>query len=574
VSVPSDVQATFAATLVDEWVAAGVSQAVVCPGSRSTPLVLALAEREEIAVHVRLDERGACFFAVGLARATGWPALVCTTSGTAAAELHAGVVEASHDRVPLIVCTADRPARLHHVGAPQTIEQTGLFGRAVRRSLDPGVPVAADRGWWRSFAASVVQSAVEESGPVHLNLAFEEPLLGTAGPLPPPTARPRATRRWPLATDAAVAEACWARPGLIVAGAGGPQPRLVLALADRLGWPVLADPRSGARLEHPGVIAAADAILRDPEVRAALAPETVLLLGRPWASRVLAELVETTGRNGGTVVAVGEVLDDPARVVRAFHRVEAASFVTRLTEAARPVAGAWRGRWERAEAAAQGAIDKVLESDALSAGGLATEPGIARHLFGTLEATTVLFASSSMPVRDLEWFGAARPAPPRVLANRGVNGIDGVVSSALGVAAGRSAPVVALLGDLAFLHDATSFAEVGADRHGSCTFVVLDNSGGGIFSFLPQARDLDPARFEQLFGTAPQVSVASVGEGYGLPVETVSSLSGLDGALARFVGRSDRSLVVVRVPPRAENARLHDRLDEAVAEAVGAALGW
>ena len=161
-----------------------------------------------------------------------------------------------------------------------------------------------------------------------------------------------------------------------------------------------------------------------------------------------------------------------------------------------------------------------------------------------------------------------------MLSNRGVNGIDGVISSALGVSAGQSAPVVALVGDLAFLHDASALVALGDDAGGSCTLVVLDNGGGGIFSFLPQATELDAARFEQLFGTTPQVSVASVGRGFGLQVEAVSDLAGLDAALDRFVGRSDRGLVVVEVPGRAENRLLHDRLHAAVAEVLGASLGW
>lgn len=461
-SVPiADVQATFAATLVDEWVAAGLVHAVICPGSRSTPLVLALAERDEIELHVRLDERGACFFAVGLALGSGSPALVCATSGTAAAELHAGVVEASHARVPLLVCTADRPPRLHHVGAPQTIEQAGLFSPAVRRSFAPGLPRDDDRGWWRRLGAASVRAAIEQAGPVHLNLAFEEPLLGTPGPLPP--GAPSATRiergggRARLRPEGG----WWRRRGVIVAGARGPDPAAVLALADRLGWPVLADPLSGARLDHPAVIGAADAILRHSATAAALTPETVLSVGRPWASRVVAEFLVASRRAGAEVVAVGAELFDPGRAVTTAYRTDPTSFLaavaTKGTE--RPIG--WLDAWARAEKLAEAALDEALAVDWSSAEGRATEPGIARHLYASLERPAVVFASSSMPVRDLEWFAAPRPAPPWVLANRGVNGIDGITSSALGVAAGQSGPVVCLLGDLAFLHDVSALATVG-----------------------------------------------------------------------------------------------------------------
>ena len=179
------VQATFAATLVDEWVDAGVTDAVVCPGSRSTPLALALAAR--LRVHVRLDERSAGFFAIGLAMASGTPTVLCVTSGTAAAELHPAVVEAHQGRVPLIVCTADRPPELHHVGASQTIDQVGLFTTSTRWFCDPGVPEESQAASWRPLAARAVAEARDGPlgpGPVHLNLAFREPLIGSAGPLP------------------------------------------------------------------------------------------------------------------------------------------------------------------------------------------------------------------------------------------------------------------------------------------------------------------------------------------------------------------------------------------------------
>ena len=567
-SVPTgDVQATFAATLVDEWVAAGLRHAVVCPGSRSTPLALALAGRGEIDLHVRLDERGACFFAIGLGLATGTPAVVCTTSGTAAAELHAGVVEASHARVPLIVCTADRPPRLHHVGAPQTIEQVGLYGSAPRRSFDPGVPRDADRGWWRRLGAASYRAALEGAGPVHLNLAFEEPLVGSAAALPSPPLPSPATGSRPVPAPAA--GGWWRRRGLILAGAGAPL--ATLEVAERLGWPVLADPISGLRLRRPGVVGAADAVLRDRAARAALVPEVVLVVGRPWASRVVAEFVESSGRAGAEVVAVGEVLDDPARVVGRFHRADPEAFFDRLDPAWAGRDDRWRDRWERAEALAQRAIDETLLADPVARGGRATEPGVARHLFGTLERPSVVFVSSSMPVRDLEWFGAPRPDPPRVVANRGANGIDGVTSSALGLAAGQDGPVVCLLGDLAFLHDASALAALGA-RRGSCTLVVLDNGGGGIFSFLPQADTLSEERFEQVFGTAPSVSVGAVGRGFSLPVAEVATLGELDTALARFVGVEPCALVVVAVPDRAQNRALHDRLHAAVAGALAAGL--
>ena len=569
----ADAQATFAATLVDEWVRAGVTHAVVCPGSRSTPLVLALADRDEIELHVRLDERGACFFAVGLSVATGVPSVVCTTSGTAAAELHAGVVEASHAGVPLIVCTADRPARLHGVGAPQTIEQSNLYGGAVRWFFEPGPADGNHTAGWRSIGARSVVEAVTAAGPVHLNLAFDEPLLGTAGPLPEgrgagapweaPSARPS------IALDVARDVERWGRPGVIVAGGGTPVPPMVLEVADRLGWPVLADPRSGLRTDHPAVIAAADAFLRDPGVRDALRPGTVLSLGGSWVSRIVGEFLADAGAE---IVAVNpSPTVDPDKVKHQVLRGDPVGLLEALAGA--PVAGQgqWRERWERVEIAAQGAIDKTLDNDPLSAGGRATEPGLLRRLLAALDAAHTMVVAPSMPVRDLEWFGAPRADPPRVLANRGANGIDGVTSTAFGVAAGAVGPVVAVLGDLAFLHDVSALVPVGHVT-GSCTLVVLDNGGGGIFSFLPQAAALAAERFERLFGTAPRVSITEVARGFGVPVADVSTLAALDEALGRFVGVPARSVIRVALPSRTDNVALHERIHRAVGASARSVL--
>ncbi len=275
------VAASFSATLVDEWVRAGLTDAVLAPGSRSTPLAVALARESRIALHVRLDERSAAFFALGIGLATGRPAVLLTTSGTAAVEVHAAVVEAHLSRVPMIVCTADRPPELHHVGAPQTIEQGGLFAGAVRFFAEPGVPDDRGRWSWRSLGSRLVAEATVGPmgpGPVHANLAFREPLLEMPGELPPgrrngrPWHRAGIVRRVPepASLDALVGLTRPAARGLIVAGAGAGTPEVVRRLADTLGWPVLADPRSGARV--PGAagaptVAAADALLRVETLR-------------------------------------------------------------------------------------------------------------------------------------------------------------------------------------------------------------------------------------------------------------------------------------------------------------------
>jgi 2-succinyl-5-enolpyruvyl-6-hydroxy-3-cyclohexene-1-carboxylate synthase len=283
--VAENVASTFCATLVDEWIARGVRHAVVAPGSRSTPLALALAARTELAVHVFHDERSASFAALGLGRSTGVPAVVICTSGTAAAQFHAAVAEADLDEVPLIVCTADRPPELRDVLAPQAIDQNRLYGSMTRWFVDPGVPDAAMRGAWRSIARRAAWTAAgERPGPVHLNLPFREPLVGDVGALPAFDAAASSSVGPRVLADADVAElaAVLESPrGVIVAGGGSYDGDAVLALAASLGWPVLADARSPARRDHPNVIGAFDGVLRHTRFAGDHKPLVVLRVGSP-----------------------------------------------------------------------------------------------------------------------------------------------------------------------------------------------------------------------------------------------------------------------------------------------------
>jgi 2-succinyl-5-enolpyruvyl-6-hydroxy-3-cyclohexene-1-carboxylate synthase len=540
------VQATFAATLVDEWVRAGLTDAVICPGSRSTPLALALADRSGVRLHVKLDERSAAFFAVGLSLASGVPTVICTTSGTAAAELHPAVVEAHQARVPLIVCTADRPPELHHVGASQTIDQIGLFTTATRWACAPGVPGAEQAASWRPLA---VRAFAEASwgplgpGPVHLNLAFRDSLLGQSGPLPP---RAGPTLDRPAQAAVSLTDPLPGRGVFVVGGGATRNPAQLLTVSQRLGWPVLADPRSGCRLD--GTIAAADAIMRaDPPLA-----ETVVLLGVPWLSTALADYVGRTAAHGARVVAIDPwgQWADPTHVVGEFLRADADAWVEAALRTAAVADPAWLPMWLAMEARAQAAIGDALGHDL-------SEPVVARMLFRQAAMVdAAIMVSASMPVRDLEWFAPTLPAPPAVMANRGANGIDGVVSTALGIAAsGRR--TFALLGDLAFLHDVSGLVNL---PDVPCTFVVLDNGGGGIFSFLPQAAALDPARFELLFGTPPSSDVGSVARAFGLTVHEVATVGELDTAL----NGPAPALVRVKVPGREENAALHEAVNQAV----------
>lgn len=570
---PEDVQATFCATLVDEWARAGVVDAVIAPGSRSTPMALALAGDGRIRVQVHHDERSAAFLALGCSLVTGEPTVVLTTSGTAAVELHPAVVEADLSLVPLLVCTADRPPELFDVGAPQAIDQIHLFGRSPRWAHAPGVADAAGAPRWRSLAARAYAEATgTKPGPVHLDLAFREPLLGTAGELPPAREGgegPWAWRNPPGAPEDPVIDPrqdLQGRRGVVLAGPGSGDGEAVAALAGALGWPVVAAPQAPVWRAPGATVVGADPILRDPAAAEALRPEVVLHLGLPLASRVVGEWAASSGATHLVAAGPGRWVDP--------HGIAAvvlgddldgllAAWAARLDGIEPADGGAWRRRWQAASDAAQAALAEVLEEAAGP-----TEPGAAAALVEALPAGGRLVVSSSMPVRDLEWY-VAGGRDVEVLANRGANGIDGVVSTAVGVAAASGAPTALLIGDVAFLHDTNGL--IGAAQRGAdLVAVVIDNDGGGIFSFLPQGQTLPEPTFEQLFGTPHGLDLVAVARSFG------ASASVVDGDLAGAVGAALTAggvhVLVVRTE-RAANRALHARLNDAVAASVAVALG-
>ena len=578
---PSDLQASFCAALVDEWQRGGVCAAVVSPGSRSTPLALAIAA-SGLPLHVVLDERSAAFVALGIGRATGRPAVLACTSGTAAAQYHAAVVEADLDRVPMIVCTADRPPELHGIGAAQTIDQHHLYSGSVRWYCDPGVAGAENRSAWRSVGARSVIEAIDGPpgpGPVHLNLPFREPLVGVADWVPDGRADGEAWHRSvrsqrTLATEAA--EKLRARiggtRGVIVAGGGTGDPTAVLALAARLGWPVLADPRSGCRLPEDVVISTADAFLRDTLIAEQLRPDVVLRFGGPWASKVLGQWLDSAGLD--MLVDPHSAWVDPRRSAESVLHADTVSVCDSLGNTV-PAPEDWARRWRSAERSACAALGRLLDppdSDQEQFAPGLREPAVARALLGSLPDGAQLVVSSSMPVRDVEWFGAPRRGV-RVHVNRGANGIDGVVSTILGVAAAGVGPTTGLLGDLAFLHDIGALVWA-ANGTVDATIVVVDNGGGGIFEFLPQASSssVGRERFEMLFGTPQRVDVAVAARGFGHHVTVVDNVGALVDSVRSAQGRPGVDIVVIRTD-RVANVGGHDTLNAAVIASVRSAWG-
>jgi 2-succinyl-5-enolpyruvyl-6-hydroxy-3-cyclohexene-1-carboxylate synthase len=564
----------LAAVLADEFARAGLRHAVIAPGSRSTPLAIALDADERVRVHVRVDERSAAYCALGIARAGGAPAAVVTTSGTAASIVHPAVVEADAARVPLLVLTADRPPELRHAGANQTIDQLALFGRATRWFCEVGVPepLPHANAYWRSTAchawAAASGAGGAPPGPVHLNLALREPLVPEGPGFGHPLDGRPGGGRWTAVTPGTavlgaadaerLAELVASTPrGLIVAGDTSADVRPLLDLAKAAAWPLLAEPQSGIRT-GPCAVSTYDLLLRSAAFASAQRPDIVLLAGRVALSRPLAAWLDAS---------VPQVLLDPhgawldpGRVVGEVVAADPGATAAALAAALAPrEPGAWSHAWAAAERRAREALDRVLD-----AGDAPSEPRTARDLAATLPDGSLLVVASSMPVRDLAATMVPR-AGLRVIGNRGASGIDGFCSTAIGAALAHDGPVAGLAGDLSLLHDATGLLTPGSER-GDLVVVVVNNDGGGIFSFLPQASS-GAASFEKLFGTPHGVEVAALAAAYGCGYRRVEAAGGVPAAVEGARRDGGVQLVEVRTE-RGANVELHRRIERAVVAAV------
>jgi 2-succinyl-5-enolpyruvyl-6-hydroxy-3-cyclohexene-1-carboxylate synthase len=531
---------------------------VVAPGSRSTPLAVALAQNDAIEVHVFHDERSASFAALGIGSASGFPAVLLCTSGTAATHFHGAVVEAHQSDVPMIVCTADRPPELRDVGAAQTIDQTHLFGSATRWFHDPGVASRDAASTWRSLAARSVQAAVGvRPGPVHLNLPFREPLTGEVVDMPSPR-----EKKWSdvirLGSSenqdiSEIVKAISGRRGVIIAGRGAS--RDVLSLSASLGWPIFADAVSGVREQNNSVVIGFDAILRSEVFASSHVPEFVIRIGAPPASKVLAQWVK---KNECRVVQLrsSEMVTDPDHTVEFTVIGDVATTTRNLAASTTSCDKTWIQEWADAEEATQKAITDWTSKNF-------SEPSIARTVTAAMTVGSHLVVSSSMPIRDVEWFGTSTSGVT-VHSNRGTNGIDGVTSTAVGVALSTKARVTVLIGDVACLHDSNGLWAL-SRRDVDLTIVVTNNDGGSIFSFLPQAQIVSNSDFELLYGTPHGASFEHLAATHGIAYERVTSVKNLEATLQKGGTR------LIELPcDRFANVSQHEALQLAVVAAVEA----
>ena len=576
----------WAALLVEELVRQGTTFFVVCPGSRSTPLAVAASLNPRAEVLVHWDERAAAFVALGWGKATGRPAAVVTTSGTAVANLLPAAVEARQAGMPLLLLTADRPPELRETGANQAIRQPGLFATVARWETDLGTPSAdVDPAFVLTTVAEAVARA-RDGGPVHLNCPFREPLAPTSdgadGPAllarlgdwvdgHDPYTRPLHPASRPEVGDLAHRLDTVAR-GLVVLGpldaTDTDTAPAAVEIADRLGWPLMVDLLSGARLGRDGT--AADLALLSERLRAEL-PEAVLQFGgRPTSKRLARWIADARPALYVHVHPRAERIDPDHRVT---HRLVGppGPLALALAEALHaqvdrgPSPEAWRTRWVAACAAARAAANAVLDASDLS------EPQVARTLARSLPKGGGLVVAASMPVRDLDAFAEADGRGVVVAANRGASGIDGTVATAAGFARGRGLPTALLIGDLALLHDQTSLALL---RDGPPVVVVaVNNDGGGIFHQLPVARPdaLDADTFERLFGTPHGLGFADAARQVGLAYHAPTTRAAFEATLAEAIASGGSALVEVRTD-RAEQAALRRDIARAVSEAVDAVV--
>ncbi|HEX5990789.1 MAG TPA: 2-succinyl-5-enolpyruvyl-6-hydroxy-3-cyclohexene-1-carboxylic-acid synthase [Solirubrobacterales bacterium] len=580
---PTNANTALASAFAEELARGGLRLAVISPGSRSTPLAVALWRQPEIEVKVIVDERSAGFFALGAAQAGGEPVALLCTSGTALVNYHPAVVEADESAIPLVVLSADRPPELRGIGAGQTIDQIKAFGSSVRWFCEVGTHEADDSGLlhYRSVACRALATARGEArpGPVHLNMPWREPLApvpveGAVTATDPLALEGRDGRPLTAVThidlepstfllDEVAGHIGNAISGVIVAGRQvNTELREPLAhLARVSGFPILAEPTSQLRCgphDRSHVVAAYDLLLRDERFARSVVPDLILRFGEMPTSKPLRAWIEASDADQIVIDPYGG-WNEPSRRAAAILRADPTELAQGWAARLEGLEGRERplpDRWLEAEIAAQTALDEALSAD-----GEISEPALHRFLGRAHRDGDLVYTSSSMPIRDQEAFLPASSTDAYFLSNRGANGIDGLISSGIGAAQASGRPTTIISGDLGLLHDVGGLAAL-REVETPVRIVVIDNDGGGIFHFLPQESTLSSEEFEALLGTPRGVDVGKAAALFDLPHRCLDSLAELPAALEAGTGlievKTDRGANVAA--HRSLIARVHSSL--------------
>ncbi|WP_456277888.1 2-succinyl-5-enolpyruvyl-6-hydroxy-3-cyclohexene-1-carboxylic-acid synthase [Bacillus sp. AK128] len=561
----------YLATFIEGLVKAGVEDVVISPGSRSTPIAILMEEHPTLKTWMNIDERSAAFFALGIAKASRKPVAMLCTSGTAAANYFPAIVEATQAKVPLIVLTADRPHELRDVGAPQAINQIELYGKYSKWFVEMALPESSTNMLHYAFTVAsraVTTSLSSPAGVVHINFPLREPLLPNLEELQWNVIEMEKTVLLPSSEGLPhniypILPQLTKGRGVIVCGPHDQEgfPEAVTTLAEKLGYPVLADPLSQVRSgkhKKEMVIDCYDTILKSNKMFQELKPDIIIRFGAMPVSKVLMQFITQSAPSYQLIVDQDEGWRDPTLSATHFIHMNEKDFCHQLslnidkalTESK------YFEMWKKANEI----VKPVLSSEVAE---FHFEGDVVRRLMNKLEDDVSLFIGNSMPIRDIDTFFFVSDHQTRLFANRGANGIDGIISTALGVST-KEKRLILLVGDLTFYHDLNGLLASKLHRL-PITIILVNNNGGGIFSFLPQAKE--EKHFEQLFGTPVHLDYEKVVSMYDGQYTKVSSWEDFEEEVAKGLSREQLSVIEVPTALRSENVVLHRELwNQAVKE--------
>ncbi|PPA71754.1 2-succinyl-5-enolpyruvyl-6-hydroxy-3-cyclohexene-1-carboxylic-acid synthase [Jeotgalibacillus proteolyticus] len=571
-----EILTNYVSAFIQQLINGGVTKAVISPGSRSTPLAYLLEDHPLIDCHVNVDERSAAFYALGMAKASGRPVVLVCTSGTAAANYFPAVVEAHYARVPLLVLTADRPHELREVGAPQAIDQLHLFGRHVKWFADMALPEespAVLKHVTRTAARAAAKTLEAPMGPVHLNFPFREPLSPILGQwsmdaVPQTISHFKGNKELPDSAAVSLSKKVnEISRGIIIVGpmSNDRGNEAILKFAKASGFPVLADPLSHLRKElskEDLLIEGYDAFLKGEDAKAKLQPDLIIRFGGMPVSKPLLQFLSPLTEASHWLIDQGTDWRDPLSSVTDYIDSEEVSFVEGLLPFLKEKENQdWTESWKRVNQAAIEQIAQHIQEEK-------DEGAVVGQLLQALPENSHVVVGNSMPIRDVDTFLTRSASPLTVWANRGANGIDGVVSTALGIAVETKDPVYLLIGDLSMFHDMNGLL-VSKQYPVNLHIIVINNNGGGIFSFLPQAQE--PKHFETLFGTPPALDFTHAAKLYSLDYQKIESVEGVTAGIQSLHDQQGVTMTEI-LTNREENVRVHRELWKKVQNAVSGVL--